>query len=76
MAVAGGLRSHRGRLGISRVPGCRPWQAPSFYRYNVGDAQVNVVSDGVNNFALPANGYVAKDGNGYRLVPAPWSPVI
>jgi glyoxylase-like metal-dependent hydrolase (beta-lactamase superfamily II) len=28
-------------------------QAPSFYRYKVGDAQVNVVSDGVNNFALP-----------------------
>ena len=25
---------------------------------------------------LPANGYVQKDGNGYRLVPAPWSPVI
>ncbi len=28
-------------------------QAPSFYRYKVGDAQVNVISDGVNNFALP-----------------------
>ena len=27
-------------------------QAPSFYRYKVGDAQVNVISDGVNNFAL------------------------
>src|SRR5205085_11707394 len=29
-------------------------QAPSYYRYKVGDAQVNVISDGVNNFALPA----------------------
>src|SRR3982074_2489542 len=29
-------------------------QAPSFYRYKVGDAQVNVISDGVNNFALGA----------------------
>src|SRR3954470_5915860 len=28
-------------------------QAPSFYRYKVGDAQVKVISDGVNNFALP-----------------------
>src|SRR3954447_21310517 len=28
-------------------------QAPSFYRYKVGDAQVNVISDGVNNFPLP-----------------------
>jgi len=28
-------------------------QAPSFYRYKVGEAQVNVISDGVNNFALP-----------------------
>ena len=28
-------------------------QAPSFYRYKIGDAQVNVISDGVNNFALP-----------------------
>src|ERR1043166_9959195 len=28
-------------------------QAPSFYRYKVGDAQVNVISDGVNNFNLP-----------------------
>src|SRR5436190_22735968 len=27
-------------------------QAPSFYRYKVGDAQVTVISDGVNNFAL------------------------
>ena len=27
-------------------------QAPSFYRYKVGDTQVTVVSDGVNNFAL------------------------
>src|SRR3954449_731907 len=28
-------------------------QAPSFYRYKVGEAQVNVISDGVNNFNLP-----------------------
>ncbi|MGP9812823.1 MBL fold metallo-hydrolase [Rhodopseudomonas sp. NSM] len=28
-------------------------QAPSFYRYNVGDAQVNVISDGANTFPLP-----------------------
>src|SRR3954462_11663710 len=28
-------------------------QAPSFYPYKVGDAQVNVISDGVNTFALP-----------------------
>jgi glyoxylase-like metal-dependent hydrolase (beta-lactamase superfamily II) len=28
-------------------------QAPSFYRYKIGDAQVNVISDGVNTFALP-----------------------
>lgn len=28
-------------------------QAPSFYRYKLGDAQVTVVSDGVNTFALP-----------------------
>lgn len=27
-------------------------QAPSFYRYKVGDAQVNVVSDGANTFPL------------------------
>src|SRR3981189_3881299 len=27
-------------------------QAPSFYRYKVGDAQVNVISDGVNTFPL------------------------
>ena len=27
-------------------------QAPSFYRYKVGDAQVTAISDGVNNFAL------------------------
>jgi glyoxylase-like metal-dependent hydrolase (beta-lactamase superfamily II) len=30
-------------------------QAPSFYRYKVGDAQVTVVSDGVNTFALGGN---------------------
>src|ERR1700712_1702422 len=28
-------------------------QAPSFYRYKVGDAQVNVVSDGASTFAIP-----------------------
>ena len=28
-------------------------QAPSFYRYKIGDAQVTAISDGVNNFALP-----------------------
>ena len=28
------------------------------------------------HYPFPANGYVEKDGNGYRLVPAPWSPVI
>ncbi len=30
-------------------------QAPSFYRYKVGDVQVTVVSDGVNTFALGGN---------------------
>ena len=30
-------------------------QAPSFYRYKVGDIQVNVIFDGVNKFALPEN---------------------
>jgi len=28
------------------------------------------------HYPFPANGYVERDGNGYRLVPAPWSPVI
>jgi glyoxylase-like metal-dependent hydrolase (beta-lactamase superfamily II) len=28
-------------------------QAPSFYRYNIGDAQVNAISDGANTFPLP-----------------------
>ncbi|WP_322516901.1 MBL fold metallo-hydrolase [Rhodopseudomonas palustris] len=28
------------------------------------------------HYPFPANGYVQKDGSGYRLVPAPWSPVI
>jgi len=28
------------------------------------------------HYPFPANGYVEKDGGGYRLVPAPWSPVI
>lgn len=28
------------------------------------------------HYPFPSNGYVQKDGNGYRLVLAPWSPVI
>jgi len=28
------------------------------------------------HYPFPANGHVEKDGTGYRLVPAPWSPVI
>jgi glyoxylase-like metal-dependent hydrolase (beta-lactamase superfamily II) len=28
------------------------------------------------HYPFPANGFVEKDGNGYRLVPAPWSPNI
>jgi glyoxylase-like metal-dependent hydrolase (beta-lactamase superfamily II) len=28
------------------------------------------------HFPFPANGYVEKDGNGYRYTPAPWHPVI
>jgi glyoxylase-like metal-dependent hydrolase (beta-lactamase superfamily II) len=28
------------------------------------------------HYPFPANGYVEKDGNGYRLVPAPWNPII
>jgi glyoxylase-like metal-dependent hydrolase (beta-lactamase superfamily II) len=28
------------------------------------------------HYPFPANGFVEKDGNGYRLSPAPWSPVI
>ena len=28
------------------------------------------------HYPFPANGYVEKDGTGYRLVPAPWSPII
>lgn len=28
------------------------------------------------HFPFPANGYVEKDGNGYRLIPAPWNPVL
>jgi glyoxylase-like metal-dependent hydrolase (beta-lactamase superfamily II) len=28
------------------------------------------------HYPFPANGFVEKDGSGYRLVPAPWSPVI
>ena len=27
-------------------------QAPSFYRYKIGDAQVNAISDGANTFPL------------------------
>jgi glyoxylase-like metal-dependent hydrolase (beta-lactamase superfamily II) len=30
-------------------------QAPSFYRYNIGDVQVNAISDGANTFALTDN---------------------
>ncbi|MDB5633271.1 MAG: Twin-arginine translocation pathway signal, partial [Tardiphaga sp.] len=28
------------------------------------------------HYPFPANGYVERDGSGYRLVPAPWSPSI
>lgn len=28
------------------------------------------------HYPFPANGYVERDGQGYRLVPAPWSPVL
>jgi glyoxylase-like metal-dependent hydrolase (beta-lactamase superfamily II) len=28
------------------------------------------------HYPFPANGFVERDGKGYRLVPAPWSPVI
>lgn len=28
-------------------------QAPSFYRYKIGDIEVTAISDGANNFALP-----------------------
>jgi glyoxylase-like metal-dependent hydrolase (beta-lactamase superfamily II) len=28
------------------------------------------------HFAFPSVAYVEKDGNGYRLVPAPWNPTI
>jgi glyoxylase-like metal-dependent hydrolase (beta-lactamase superfamily II) len=28
------------------------------------------------HYPFPAHGYVEKAGNGYQLVPAPWSPVI
>jgi glyoxylase-like metal-dependent hydrolase (beta-lactamase superfamily II) len=27
------------------------------------------------HYPFPANGHVVKDGDGYRIVPAPWSPV-
>jgi hypothetical protein len=32
-------------------------QAPSYYRYRIGDAQVSVVSDGINTFPL-GDGFV------------------
>jgi glyoxylase-like metal-dependent hydrolase (beta-lactamase superfamily II) len=28
------------------------------------------------HFPFPANGYIAKDGKGYELVPAPWTTVL
>ncbi|MDB5619051.1 MBL fold metallo-hydrolase [Tardiphaga sp.] len=28
------------------------------------------------HYPFPANGFVEKDGSGYRLVPSPWSPII
>ena len=28
------------------------------------------------HYPFPGIGYVEKDGSGYRLVPAPWNPVI
>lgn len=28
------------------------------------------------HFPFPSNGYVEKDGGGYRLVPAPWNPIL
>ena len=28
------------------------------------------------HYPFPALGYVEKDGNGYRVIPAPWNPVI
>ncbi len=28
------------------------------------------------HFPFPANGHIAKDGDGYAFVPAPWSPIL
>jgi hypothetical protein len=28
------------------------------------------------HYPFPGVGHLEKDGNGYRVVPAPWSPVI
>ena len=28
------------------------------------------------HFPFPSVGYVEKSGNGYRLVPVPWNPMI
>ena len=28
------------------------------------------------HFTFPSVGHVEKDGNGYRLIPAAWNPVI
>jgi hypothetical protein len=28
------------------------------------------------HFPFPANGFVARAGNGFRFVPADWSPVV
>ena len=28
------------------------------------------------HYPFPANGYIEKDGTGYKLIPAPWNPVI
>jgi hypothetical protein len=28
------------------------------------------------HFTFPSIGHVEKDGKGYRLVPAPWNPLI
>ena len=28
------------------------------------------------HFTFPSIGHVEKDGNGYRLIPAAWNPVI
>jgi hypothetical protein len=28
------------------------------------------------HFPFPANGYIAREGNGYRFVPADWSSAV